>query len=149
MRARTHSRKPASNARPVLFPPPLLPTHDSGKAFFCSSFCFAVSAFSPAEGLKVITNAVHFISMRTKAAWGMHYHFTEKRQRAVCLFVYAGAFGHFLQTPPPSREGGVSVARSGAEPAGAGGRKQPADKDETGIARSITLRNTLCKNKSA
>lgn len=97
----------------------------------------------------MITNAVHFISMRTKAAWGMHYHFTEKRQRAVCLFVYAGAFGHFLQTPPPSREGGVSVARSGAEAAGAGGRKQPADKDETGIARSIMLRNTLCKNKSA
>lgn len=85
--------------------------------------------------------------MRTKAAWGMHYHFTEKRQSAVCRFVYAGAFGHFLQTPPPSREGGVSVARSGAEPAG--GRKQPADKDETGIARSTTLRNALCKNKGA
>lgn len=86
----------------------------------------------------MITNAVHFISMRTKAAWGMHYHFTEKRQRAVCPFVYAGAFGHFLQTPPPSRDA-VSVAGSGAEPAGAGGRKQPADKDETGIARSIML----------
>lgn len=86
----------------------------------------------------MITNAVHFISMRTKAAWGMHYHFTEKRQSAVCPFVYAGAFGHFLPPPPP-HEGGVCAAGSGAEPAGAGGRKQRADKTETGMARSIML----------
>lgn len=91
----------------------------------------------------MITNAVHFISMRTKAAWGMHYHFTEERQRAVCPFVYAGALGHFPHAspppPPPSREGDVSAAGSGAEPAGAGVRKQPADKDEAGVARSIML----------
>ena len=41
--------------------------------------------FSPAEGLKVITNKVHFISMRTKTAQGMHYHFTEKDSLPICL----------------------------------------------------------------
>lgn len=40
----------------------------------------------------------------------MHYHFTENRQRAVCPLVYAGAFGHFLQTAAafPRRKAGQS-----------------------------------------
>lgn len=54
---------------------------------FVSSLCFAVSTFSLAESLKVITDAVHFISMRTKTAWGTHYHFTEKDwELSACLF---------------------------------------------------------------
>lgn len=98
----------------------------------------------PAEGLKVITSAVHFISMRTKAARGMHYHFTEKRQRAVCPLVYARAFGHFLQTAAAAAAAAVSRGRrccsgeAGQNRRGQEEENSQPDKDEIGIARRIT-----------
>lgn len=64
---------------------PLHTNAHSNTSSFCLCLCFAVSTFL-AEGLKVITGVVHFISIRTKTAQGTHYHFTRERPRAACLF---------------------------------------------------------------
>lgn len=56
----------------------------------------------------MITNTVHFISMRTKTARGTHYHFTEEdREPSARLFTPPPPLplGHF--PPSPSHEGAV------------------------------------------
>lgn len=63
---------------------------------FCSRFIFSIiTSFLPAHVLKVISDAVHFISMRTKPCVGgrgaLSHHGVG--QSVVCLFVYAAAFG--------------------------------------------------------
>lgn len=77
---------------------------------FCFSFFFSPSlaaAAAAVEGLKMITNTVHFISMRTKTARGTHYHFTEEdREPSARLFTPPPPpLGHF--PPSPSHEGAV------------------------------------------
>lgn len=72
----------------------------------------------------MITDAVHFISMRTKTAWGNTLSLHRERLRAVCLFVYAVAFGHFLPALPlPSHEDGALCRRKQQSRGEAGGGK--------------------------
>lgn len=85
----------------------------------------------------MITNTVHFISMRTKTAWGNTLSLHRERQGAVCPFVYAAAFGHFL--PATSAAAAVSRGRrflqeEAAEPGGRQHRRIEAD-----IARGMIL----------
>lgn len=65
---------------------------------FYSRFIFSIiTSFLPAHVLKVISDAVHFISMRTKTCvcggrrGALSHHGVG--QSVVCLFVYAAAFG--------------------------------------------------------
>lgn len=65
---------------------------------FCSRFIFSIiTSFLPAHVLKVISDVVHFISMRTKTCvcggrrGALSHHGVG--QSVVCLFVYAAAFG--------------------------------------------------------
>lgn len=122
-------------------------THNS-TASFCSSLCFAVSTFSLAEGLKVITDAVHFISMRTKTAWGTHYHFTEKdRELSASLFMslhsdifYQRRHCRLTRTAFFFLQEGTSRARRGRR------KKTPTDR-EAEDAGGITLWCELCTAK--
>lgn len=113
------------------------------KASFCSSLCFAVSTFSLAEGLKVITDTVHFISMRTKTAWGTHYHFTEKdRELSAHLFTpLRSDIFHQCRYYCLMR---TAFSAGGSGRAGRGRRKKtPTDKEAR--ERGIMLRYELCK----
>lgn len=88
----------------------------------------------------MITNTVHFISMRTKTAWGNTLSLHRERQRAVCPFVYTAAFGHFLPaTSAAAAAAAVSRGRrflqeEAAEPGGRQHRRIEAD-----IARGMIL----------
>lgn len=71
-----------------------------------------------------------------------------ERQRAVCPFVYAIAFGHFLPAPPPplSHEDAVFSARRGGSRAGRGGRKKTPADEGADVERAIILQYALCKS---
>ena len=81
----------------------------------------------------MITDAVHFISMRTKTAWGTHYHFTEKDRELSARLFTPSRSDIFYQRRRRclTRTPFFPLGEEAAEPGGAGGRKHQRMKGQT------------------